>query len=413
MGKQEKKKSGGNPADSLLRHLHVLTGIDIIACLDGELKDSPSETAFSPVRKNGEFRDRLLTRTEEQKVPVVDLDRHDVVIACIRSTPAKKGEEGGLYYFLGPVACSPMNRVELHRYYRDCGYRGKEEPGLLFMSLPRFLLAVQLAAGILTGKEFSMQELLTANGLSDRTPGDSPEHRRLTLSMDEEVRESAHHTYEEERKLLAAVSEGRAEDAIELTLSMDEKMGTVSATYADQAKRTAVIGITLCTRAAIFGGVSPSAAYQISDFYLQRLDFCLTPAKLLSVRNEAITALCEKVAEKQGERKVSGYVEAACEYIDRHYREKLYLSEIAEKMGITPTYLSHLFSEEKQMTLQEYIVKVRVERAANLLTYSEASIAEIGDYVNFPSQSYFGRVFKKYTGMTPGQYRKARKPACF
>lgn len=376
MGKQEKKKSGGNPADSLLRHLHVLTGIDIIACLDGELKDSPSETAFSPVRKNGEFRDRLLTRTEEQKVPVVDLDRHDVVIACIRSTPAKKGEEGGLYYFLGPVACSPMNRVELHRYYRDCGYRGKEEPGLLFMSLPRFLLAVQLAAGILTGKELSMQELLTANGLSDRTPGDSPEHRRLTLSM-------------------------------------DEKMGTVSATYADQAKRTAVIGITLCTRAAIFGGVSPSAAYQISDFYLQRLDFCLTPAKLLSVRNEAITALCEKVAEKQGERKVSGYVEAACEYIDRHYREKLYLSEIAEKMGITPTYLSHLFSEEKQMTLQEYIVKVRVERAANLLTYSEASIAEIGDYVNFPSQSYFGRVFKKYTGMTPGQYRKARKPACF
>ena len=58
------------------------------------------------------------------------------------------------------------------------------------------------------------------------------------------------------------------------------------------------------------------------------------------------------------------------------------------------------------MTIQEYICKVRVERAANLLRYSDEEISAIALYVNFPSQSYFGKMFRKYMGMTPLEYRK-------
>ena len=65
------------------------------------------------------------------------------------------------------------------------------------------------------------------------------------------------------------------------------------------------------------------------------------------------------------------------------------------------------------LRLQDYIVQVRVERAANLLAYSEEPIAAIGDYVNFPTQSYFGKVFKKYKGMTPREYRNKQKPKEF
>lgn len=61
------------------------------------------------------------------------------------------------------------------------------------------------------------------------------------------------------------------------------------------------------------------------------------------------------------------------------------------------------------MNIQEYIQKYRVERAANLLKYSEASLTEISDYVCFHSQSHFGSAFKRYMNMTPKQYRDTYK----
>lgn len=61
------------------------------------------------------------------------------------------------------------------------------------------------------------------------------------------------------------------------------------------------------------------------------------------------------------------------------------------------------------MKIQDYILKFRIERAANLLKYSYASISEISDYVCFNSQSHFGSIFKQYMQMTPRQYREKYK----
>ena len=79
----------------------------------------------------------------------------------------------------------------------------------------------------------------------------------------------------------------------------------------------------------------------------------------------------------------------------KHYREKIYLEDIAEALGISPTYLSKLFKKETGQCLQDYINEERVFRAANLLIYSELSLTEIAEYVHFPNQSYFGKIFKQ------------------
>lgn len=89
------------------------------------------------------------------------------------------------------------------------------------------------------------------------------------------------------------------------------------------------------------------------------------------------------------------------------------LEVIAEKRSISPTYLSRLFVKETEERLQDYIVRFRVERAANLLMYSEETISYIAEYVNFPSQSYMGKVFKRYKGMIPQKYRDKSKPREF
>ena len=72
-------------------------------------------------------------------------------------------------------------------------------------------------------------------------------------------------------------------------------------------------------------------------------------------------------------------------------------------------YLSALFHKETGQTLTVFIHKVLIEKAQNLLAYSDYSLGEISTYLNFSSQSYFISIFKRYTGITPGQYRKMHR----
>ena len=79
---------------------------------------------------------------------------------------------------------------------------------------------------------------------------------------------------------------------------------------------------------------------------------------------------------------------------------------MAEELGLSRSYLSRRFSEQTGITIQEYILQVRLEAAANMLRFSEEQIGAIAEYLCFPSQSYFTERFRKQYGMTPGEYRK-------
>ena len=167
------------------------------------------------------------------------------------------------------------------------------------------------------------------------------------------------------------------------------------------------MGIALAARAAIDGGVSPETAYRLSGYYIKKCDEAQDPAHMLHHRNRALEELTVRVAEKLNKPRTSGYVEQCRDYIRKHYREKIYLEDAAESIGISPTYLSHLFKKETGTCFQDFINEERVFRAANLLIYSDLSLPDIAHYVGFPNQSYMGKMFKKYKGMTPRTYRDA------
>ena len=227
--------------------------------------------------------------------------------------------------------------------------------------------------------------------------------------MKEREEELYHHTYQEERKLLESVRDGRSEDAIRYSRNMDSELGKLSTKELNHWKNVAIVAITLTTRAAIEGGISPSIAYRISDFYIQKSDSCKEIAQIIKYRDHAVEELTGQV-EKKKSRKTSSYVERCRDYVGKHYREKIYLSEIADTLGLSETYLSRLFRKETGERLQDYIVNVRLEHAANLLRYSEESISKIAEYVNFSSQSYMGKVFKEKYEMSPKQYREQKRP---
>ncbi len=126
---------------------------------------------------------------------------------------------------------------------------------------------------------------------------------------------------------------------------------------------------------------------------------------MLHYRNRAIEEMAGRVKEVQTKPRGSGYVERCRDYIRKHYREKIYLEDIAEFLGLSPSYLSRLFKKEAGICLQDAINEERVYRAGNHLLYSDYSLTEIAHYVGFPNQSYMGKIFKKYKKMTPMAYR--------
>lgn len=74
-------------------------------------------------------------------------------------------------------------------------------------------------------------------------------------------------------------------------------------------------------------------------------------------------------------------------------------------MGLSPSYLSRLFKQEVGISLSDYIREKKLDRAQNLLRFTDQSFAEIANILAFSSQSHFIQAFKSHTGMTPKKYR--------
>lgn len=99
-------------------------------------------------------------------------------------------------------------------------------------------------------------------------------------------------------------------------------------------------------------------------------------------------------------------VEKIKQYISLHYMENIGRTEIAAELGLAPEYISKLFKKETGVNLSDYLARYRVEQAKLLLDRKELSISEISEATGFENSTYFSTTFKKYTNMTPNQFRK-------
>ena len=167
--------------------------------------------------------------------------------------------------------------------------------------------------------------------------------------------------------------------------------------------------IGLCTRAAVAGGVGVETAYQLGDVYLKRLSKAvLQKEPFISLGYRAMIEFTELVKRSKEERSRLSYVNACKDYIEKNLRKDLKVGDIAPAIGVSRTYLSRLFHQEEGITVQQYIQKEKCRHAAQMLQYSDHSIAQIALFFGFSSQSYFGACFQTWYGMTPNAYRKAK-----
>ena len=321
-------------------------------------------------------------------------------------------QSGSGWMYLGPMKSGKVEEYRLQQYYRRHGLKLDEIRPLRTLNLPTIKDISLLAASMILGITYTEAEL-TGNATVDHEY-DKREQVRTVLIEEEENDDGAwRHTYSEETALLLAVREGRTEDAIRKMTDMDDDEGRLSSSEIEHWRTLAVIGITLCSRAAIEGGMTPQSAYRISGYYINKCQVQKDVASVIRTRNRAIEELSTRVATARHSLGMSNYTAQCKDYIRKHYREKIYIDDIADSLGISTTYLSRLFKQDTGVTFQEFVNQVRVARAAELLAYTDMSLNDIAVYVHFPSQSYFGKVFKQYRNITPKGYRDRHKAGEF
>jgi two-component system, response regulator YesN len=99
-------------------------------------------------------------------------------------------------------------------------------------------------------------------------------------------------------------------------------------------------------------------------------------------------------------------IQEAEKYILRHYADNLTLQSVASEVHVTPVWLSKLFKKEKKQTFLEYLTEVRMENSKVMLGEVKYRIYQISSFVGYKDPVHFTKLFKKYTGLTPKEYRR-------
>lgn len=234
------------------------------------------------------------------------------------------------------------------------------------------------------------------------------ESRITATRLNEEV---PHATPLTEKKLLDMVRTGNLEYHTALAEAGAASPG-IRAKSSDpirQAKYSVVAFITLCTRAAIEGGLSSEMAYTLSDTYTQSVDNAQTISQVAAVSHTMYDDFIRRVNQVRRESGISRPVRICCDYIDTHPENELTLAMFAKRVGYTENYLARKFKAEIGIPINAYVRKARIHRAKMLLSSTAMSIQEIADGLHFCSRSYFAEAFQKETGMTPTEYREEKK----
>ena len=177
----------------------------------------------------------------------------------------------------------------------------------------------------------------------------------------------------------------------------------------DQAMVSATTFVSLSTRAAIEGGLSPESAYALGDAYIQSIMEAKNVAEMGNIANSAYGDFIRRVNAVSRSPELSSQIRACCDYIEMNLEQPLTLSDLAERAGYTEYYFSRRFRKETGIGIQEYIRNARIRRAKVLLDATDDSIAEIGERLQFCSGSHFSRVFHQVTGVTPRQWRLSER----
>lgn len=217
----------------------------------------------------------------------------------------------------------------------------------------------------------------------------------------------SHLDYNKENAFFNALRIGDAEGVRRLFKPFGgQEMGQLSPDPVRNLKYHFIITVAFMTRASIEGGMEMETAYNLSDVYIREIDKCTSEEQVNLLHREAVEDYAQRMEMISRANRYPRSITLALDYIYDNLHTRITLERLAEEAGLSTTYFSKLFKSEVGMTVPQYIASKRIEAAGNMLRFTDRSVLEISEYLCFSSESYFISVFRRYTGMTPKEYRE-------
>ncbi len=216
--------------------------------------------------------------------------------------------------------------------------------------------------------------------------------------------------FELERTLLRFVAEGKPKELVDFCITslvqspnLRIPVGRTSKDRIRQQKYNVVSGIALVCRAAIMGGAPEIECYARSDKAIMQIDEMNNELSIYKVLVQSAVDYAALVRDTKTNAHHPKVVRHCIQYIAAHTHQSITLENIAEGTGYSKEYIAKLFHKHMGISISDYIQKVRIDEAKELLRQGK-SCGEVAYILNYSTQSYFIRQFRKLTGMTPKAY---------
>ncbi|MEK6265670.1 MAG: AraC family transcriptional regulator [Clostridium sp.] len=161
---------------------------------------------------------------------------------------------------------------------------------------------------------------------------------------------------------------------------------------------------TFFTRAVIEVGLDTETSFMLSDYYINLIDETTTVDEAKALEYKMLYDFI-KVLKKYKGTVYNSLTNRVITYIKKNIENNISLQELSSFANVHPNYLCTAFKKEVGRTLSEYINEHRIIAIKQYMNYANSSISEISYTFNFNHVTYFSRYFKKYTGLTPTEYR--------
>lgn len=148
---------------------------------------------------------------------------------------------------------------------------------------------------------------------------------------------------------------------------------------------------------------STPASLNMSRVYVQ-LDRAVTVDQYQAICADLIVQAIDYISfNKREEDYIINFI---LDYVENHFAEDIYLNLFADKLSLTSAYISSYFKEKMNVNLTDYLNSYRIKKAAALMANPQSKNKDVAEAVGLQNINTFIRLFKKYTGYTPGEYRK-------